>query len=327
MAEIIQAEKGGKGGKKRAKKLLPHMDMTPMVDLMMLLITFFMLTTSLSKSKVMEMILPPKLKDPTAEPPKIIASRTLNILLGPDNKIYWYAGGVSAEEYNNLPPVTPTDYSPEGIRALLLERNRALFRKIDDFKQQVLEGKIKIPQDSVQSDDIVFELRNKEYGAYKLRKRYSRNMLIALLIGLVILCSAVIGPYLNAKAAERSRTVRQETQVEIQLENLDQPTDQVAPPPPPPPPPTEAVSQARYAPPVVVDTLKPEEVVQLMTADQAIETVVDEDVSAIQIIEEVKEEVAEEEPEPEPFVVVEEMPMFPGGDAELLNYISAHTQY
>jgi biopolymer transport protein ExbD len=99
----------------------------------------------------MEMILPPKLKDPTAEPPKIIASRTLNILLGPDNKIYWYAGGVSAEEYNNLPPVTPTDYSPEGIRALLLERNRALFRKIDDFKQQVLEGKIKIPQDSVQS--------------------------------------------------------------------------------------------------------------------------------------------------------------------------------
>lgn len=151
MAEIIQAEKGGKGGKKRAKKLLPHMDMTPMVDLMMLLITFFMLTTSLSKSKVMEMILPPKLKDPNAEPPKIIASRTLNILLGPDNKIYWYAGGVSADEYNNLPPVTPTDYSAEGIRALLLERNRALFRKINDFEQQVLEGKIRIPQDSVQS--------------------------------------------------------------------------------------------------------------------------------------------------------------------------------
>lgn len=151
MAEIIQAEKGGKGGKKRAKKLLPHMDMTPMVDLMMLLITFFMLTTSLSKSKVMEMILPERLKDPNAEPPKIIASRTLNILLGPDNKIYWYPGGVSAEDYNNLPPVMQTDYSAEGIRALLLERNRSLFRTINDFEQQVLEGKIRIPQDSVQS--------------------------------------------------------------------------------------------------------------------------------------------------------------------------------
>lgn len=176
-------------------------------------------------------------------------------------------------------------------------------------------------------DDIVFELRNKEYGAYKLRKKYSRNMLIALLISVVIICTAVIGPYLNAKAAERTKTVRQETQVEIQMENLDQPADQVAPPPPPPPPPTEAVTQARYVPPVVVDSLKPEEVVQLMTADQAIATVVDEDVTAIEIIEEVKEEVAEEEPEPEPFVVVEEMPMFPGGDAELLKYISEHTQY
>jgi biopolymer transport protein ExbD len=150
MAEIIQQEKGG-SGKKRAKKILPHMDMTPMVDLMMLLITFFMLTTSLSKSKVMEIILPEKLKDPNAAPPKISASRTLNLILGPNNKIYWYPGGVNEEDYNNLPPVTETDYSAEGVRALLLDRNRALFRKINDFEQQVLEGKIRIPQDSVQS--------------------------------------------------------------------------------------------------------------------------------------------------------------------------------
>ena len=149
MAEIIEQEKGE--GKKRAKKILPHMDMTPMVDLMMLLITFFMLTTSLSKSKVMEIVLPEKLKDPNAAPPKISASRTLNLLLGPDNKIYWYPGGVNAEDYNNLPPVQQTDFSAEGVRALLLERNRALFRKINDFNQQVLEGKIRIPQDSVQS--------------------------------------------------------------------------------------------------------------------------------------------------------------------------------
>ncbi len=149
MAEIIQEEKGG--GKKRAKKHLPHMDMTPMVDLMMLLITFFMLTTSMSKSKVMEIRLPEKLKDPNAAPPKISASRTLNLILGPNNKIYWYPGGVDAEDFNNLPPVTEVDFSAEGVRALLLERNRFLFRKINDFEQQVLEGKIRIPQDSVQT--------------------------------------------------------------------------------------------------------------------------------------------------------------------------------
>jgi biopolymer transport protein ExbD len=148
MAEIIQEEKGGK--KKGGKKHPPHIDMTPMVDLMCLLITFFMLTTAFSKAKVMEIVLPEKLKDPNAEPPKISASRTLNIILGPDNKIYWYPGSVKPEEYNNLPPLQETDFSANGVRKLLLDRNRALFKKIDDFNQQVISGKIQISQDSVQ---------------------------------------------------------------------------------------------------------------------------------------------------------------------------------
>jgi len=148
MAEIIQEEKG-KGGKKRAKKLPPHMDMTPMVDLMMLLITFFMLTTSMAKAKVMDITLPDKIIDPKQEAPKIPASRTVNIILGPENRIYWYPGVVKPEDYNNLPPLMETDFSATGIRQLLLERNRALFKKIDDFNQQVITGKIEISQDSV----------------------------------------------------------------------------------------------------------------------------------------------------------------------------------
>ena len=148
MAEIIQEEKGG--GKKKAVKHPPHIDMTPMVDLMCLLIVFFMLTTAFSKAKVMEIVLPEKLKDPNAIPPKISASRTLNIILGPDNKIYWYPGTVKPEEYKNLPPLRETDFSATGIRQLLLDRNRALFKKIDDFNQEVIQGKIKIKPDSVQ---------------------------------------------------------------------------------------------------------------------------------------------------------------------------------
>lgn len=173
-------------------------------------------------------------------------------------------------------------------------------------------------------DDIVFEDRNKEYGAYRLRKKYNRNVIIALLIGVIILGTAVITPYLNAKALE-NRTKRAERQVEIKMENLDQPAEQFVPPPPPPPPPQDVVQQARYVPPVVVDSIKPEEVVQLMTADQAQVEVKDEEV--VEIVEEVKAEVQEEDPEAEPFVVVEEMPMFPGGEVELLKYIAEHTQY
>ena len=173
-------------------------------------------------------------------------------------------------------------------------------------------------------DDIVFEHRNHEYGAYRLRKKYKRNVLIALLIGIAIMSTLIITPYLNAKAAE-SRQKKAERQVDIKMENLDTPNDVVAPPPPPPPPPQDVVQQARYVPPVVVDSIKPEEAQQLMTADEAQVEVRNEEV--VEFVEEVKEEVQEEEPEPEPFVVVEEMPMFPGGDAELLKYIADHTNY
>lgn len=152
MADVIVEEKG-KGGKRKAKKHPPRIDMTPMVDLMCLLITFFMLTTAFSKAKIMEIILPEKIKDPTKqEAPRISASRTLNIILGPDDKVYTYPGSVKPEEYSAnppvLPPLTETDYSAEGIRKILLERNRALFKKIDDFNLQVISGKIPISQDS-----------------------------------------------------------------------------------------------------------------------------------------------------------------------------------
>jgi protein TonB len=173
-------------------------------------------------------------------------------------------------------------------------------------------------------DDIVFEVRNKEYGAYVLRKKYNSSVLISLLIAILILATAVIAPFLSAKALE-NRQKRSERQVEIRMENLDQANETVIPPTPPPPPPAEAVQQAKYIPPVVVDSVKPEETVQLMTADEAKVEVQNLDV--LEVVNEVKEEVKEAEPEPEPFVIVEEMPMFPGGVSELMKYIYDHVQY
>lgn len=172
-------------------------------------------------------------------------------------------------------------------------------------------------------DDIVFESRNKEYGAYRLRKKYNRTVALALLVGTLIIATAVITPYLNAKALE-NRQKRAEREVQIKMENLDQPNETVAPPPPPPPPPTDVVQQQKYVPPVVVDSIKPEDVKQLMTADDAQVEVKDQEVVEVA---EVKEEVQEAEPEEIPFVVVEEMPQFPGGDGELLKYIAEHTTY
>jgi len=151
MAEIIQEEKG-KGGKRKAKKHPPHIDMTPMVDLMCLLITFFMLTTAFSKSKIMEISLPEKLQEnQPQDAPRIAAARTMNIILGPDSRLFWYPGTVKEEQFNALPPLYETDYSADGMRKLLLDRNRTLARRIAEFRAEVISGKIVINQDSVQS--------------------------------------------------------------------------------------------------------------------------------------------------------------------------------
>lgn len=146
MAEIIQEEKQ-KGGKKKPKKHGTHIDMTPMVDLMCLLITFFMLTTAFSKPKVMEIVLPEKIKkDEKVEPPKIADSRTLNIILGPNDRVFWYPG---KPDPSGL--MQETNFGDQGIRQVLLERNRALFKKIEQFQQDVITGKLNIKQDSLQS--------------------------------------------------------------------------------------------------------------------------------------------------------------------------------
>lgn len=148
MAEIIQEEKQ-KGGKRKPKKHGTHIDMTPMVDLMCLLITFFMLTTAFSKSKVMDLTLPEKITK-GVEPPKIAEWRTLNVILGPDNKVYWYPGKADPAKLP-LPVLQEVDYSDKGIRSVLLERNKALFKKIDQFNEDILTGKIVLHRDSVKT--------------------------------------------------------------------------------------------------------------------------------------------------------------------------------
>jgi biopolymer transport protein ExbD len=154
-----------------------RVDMTPMVDLMCLLITFFMLTTAFSKPKIMEIVLPEKLKDKDKENqdrPKAVKSRTINLILGPENKIYWYPGVV--DDPKNPPQLQVADFSsgPTGIRELLLARNRALFKKITQFNADVTAGKINIPRDSVQSAIRKLK-RDDDTGPIVLIKAYKKS--------------------------------------------------------------------------------------------------------------------------------------------------------
>lgn len=171
MADVGAQETGKKGGKKSIKKKVVRIDMTPMVDLMCLLITFFMLTTAFSKPKIMEIVLPEKIKKDKdkVEAPKIAKSRTLNVILGPENKVFWYTGMV--EDPKNPPPLQVTDFSATGIRSILLERNRALFKKIDQFNNDIISGKLKMPRDSV--EPAIRKLKNEDdTGPIVLIKAY-----------------------------------------------------------------------------------------------------------------------------------------------------------
>jgi hypothetical protein len=68
--------------------------------------------------------------------------------MGPNDKVFWYPGKADPAA---LVPLQETDFSATGIRQVLLDRNRALFKKIEAFKTDVIAGKIEIKQDSLLS--------------------------------------------------------------------------------------------------------------------------------------------------------------------------------
>jgi biopolymer transport protein ExbD len=119
MAELDTSSGGGKhkGGKVRSKKASTRVDLTAMVDLAFLLITFFMLTTTLAKPKAMDLAMPDK-DEKTKDQLPIAASRSLTLLLGSDNKLEWYLGepGKSAPTVDN--------YSKDGLRKTLIDKGK-----------------------------------------------------------------------------------------------------------------------------------------------------------------------------------------------------------
>jgi len=129
-----------------------------------------MLTTAFSKPKVMEIVLPERIQNPEETgAPRIAAYRTLNVILGPDDKIFLYPGRV--EDYNNLPPMMETDYSANGVRRMLLERNRTVARRIEDLRNEVLTGRLQISQDSLRSAISQLQ-RDDDTGPIVLIKAY-----------------------------------------------------------------------------------------------------------------------------------------------------------
>jgi biopolymer transport protein ExbD len=112
-----------------------------MVDMNMLLITFFMFCTTLSKPQMMNLVMPSKDSDKVEDEdkPKADETKTVTLLLGESDKIYYYLGKPNYEDWQSL---MVTDYSPEGLRNILLERNRDRILKIADLRIQKAVNKV-----------------------------------------------------------------------------------------------------------------------------------------------------------------------------------------
>lgn len=151
MAEIQESNKGGKS---KQKKMAVRVDFTPMVDMNMLLITFFMLCTTLSKPQTMEISMPSNDKSITDEQrSKVKASEAITLLLAGDNKLYYYEGEPNYKDYTSL---KETSYSADGLRDMLLRRNRVAVTRVNELKQQKLD--LKISEDDYKKQ--VSEIKN-----------------------------------------------------------------------------------------------------------------------------------------------------------------------
>jgi biopolymer transport protein ExbD len=124
MAELDTSGGGKhKGGKVRSKKSSTRVDLTAMVDLAFLLITFFILTTTLNKPKAMELIMPDK-TDTTKQLP-VPQSRTMTLLVGSHDKMEWFVGIPGATQ----PAVIDYGKGKNGLRQTLIEQNKAIMAK------------------------------------------------------------------------------------------------------------------------------------------------------------------------------------------------------
>lgn len=156
MAELNTESKGG-GKKVRSKKQNAGVDLTAMVDLAFLLITFFMLTTTMSEPQSMELTMPDKSDQQDTPELEAKESKTMTILIGKDRSLKYYMGRFD-EPYNGEGP-NDVAYGKDGIRQVMLQ-------KIADLKARGMEDReglvvlIKATEDATYADmiDILDEM-------------------------------------------------------------------------------------------------------------------------------------------------------------------------
>lgn len=178
MAEIADSGGGGhKGGKKRAKKQSTRIDMTPMVDLAFLLLTFFVLTATFSKPKSMELTFPAPPEKLEDQPP---IKKGITILLTKDDKIFYYEGEFKPVDDPVKGPKTTlseldfSQDSKQSLRKYLLGKNKemqdkvlALKAKFDNKQLEDTTYKRMVRQVKADKESFTYLIKTDDRATYK----------------------------------------------------------------------------------------------------------------------------------------------------------------
>ena len=182
-------------------------------------------------------------------------------------------------------------------------------------------------RDTLDFDDLLFEARNRDYGAYQLRKKYNSVMAAGIILVCLIVSAVVILPFVISPPSEKVLSGGI-SYVQVQMDNLEPPVDEIIVPPPPSTEAAKLQEIVKYVPPVVVDSVLPlepsltatEEILaqpntenveaggtgtgnDLLTGQNGVET-------------------------DEAFFIVEVMPMFKGGDInKFRDWVMKRTNY
>lgn len=189
-------------------------------------------------------------------------------------------------------------------------------------------------------DDIVFENRNKSYGAYLLRRIYDKNMTKGILAGLLFFLFLIFAPQAYAYLKNKLTPVADEDLSNREVTLAEPPPIDPNEPEPPPPPPVEAPkpkAQIQFVPPKVeedekvVEEIPPPDIVEVETKVVSTATVEGEESEGNAAPDDGPKEapaVIEEDPDDKKiFNFVQQKPEFPDGEAALLKYLYANIKY
>ena len=183
--------------------------------------------------------------------------------------------------------------------------------------------------------DLIFEGRNKEYGAYKMRARAARRLNFSVVLVIVIAAVGFSIPRLITMVTPEKKEVMTEVTTLSQLEEPEVKQEEVQKVQPVAPPPPALKSSIKFTAPVIK---KDEEVAdedQMKSQEELTESKVTISIADVQgtdeeggvLVEDLKQVVTEAPVEEEVFDMVEQAPQFPGGPAELMAWLGKNIRY